>query len=68
MPNKDGLTPAKIASNNEHIMIFMFLKKQGAAWISHVNLLSDQRINPFVIIMFGGLLSTYFQYAEIVQI
>ena len=31
MANSEGITPAKIASNNEHILIFMFLKKQGAA-------------------------------------
>ncbi len=31
MPTLDGKSPAKIACANEHVMVHMYLKKQGAA-------------------------------------
>ena len=31
MPNSNGITPARAASENEHVTVFMKLKKNGAA-------------------------------------
>ena len=31
VPNKDGLSAAKIASLNEHVLVYMYLKKIGGA-------------------------------------
>ena len=31
MPNSNGITPARAASENEHVTVFMKLKKNGGA-------------------------------------